>query len=347
MNFRAPLLRAPRDARCSSSRAGRACAWLAAGALAIGALAAAPLAFAQGQWPVKPIKVLVPFPAGGQLDVVVRAIADKLQPVLGQPLVVENRTGADGNIAAEAVAKSAPDGYTWLATSVPFATASSLAKNLRFDPVKDFRPVANLGTSSFVICVPANLPVKTIAEFVAYAKANEGKLSYAGTSRGSVTHLSSEMFMRATGTKMEFIGYAGIPPALTDLIGGRLQFMSVGIVAAMPQIAAGKIRPLAVLDAQRHPQLPDVPSIVEAGYPDVVASTWFGLLVPAQTPPEAVQRINAEAVKIATSPEIAEKFKAMGVNPIAPNTPEQFDAFLKADMAKWQKVIKDANVVVE
>jgi tripartite-type tricarboxylate transporter receptor subunit TctC len=343
MNFRAPSLRAPRRAR----RTGQACAWLAAGVLALGALAAAPLAVAQAAWPVKPIKVLVPFPAGGQLDVVVRAIADKLQPVLGQPIVVENRTGADGNIAAEAVAKSAPDGYTWLATSVPFATASSLAKNLRFDPVRDFRPVANLGTSSFVICVPASLPVKSIAEFVAYAKANEGKLSYAGTSRGSVTHLSSEMFMRATGTKMEFIGYAGIPPALTDLIGGRLQFMSVGIVAAMPQIAAGKIRPLAVLDTQRHPQLPDVPSIVESGYPDVVASTWFGLLVPAQTPPEIVQRINAEAVKIATSAEITDKFKAMGVNPIVPNTPEQFDAFLKGDIERWRKVIKDANVVVE
>jgi tripartite-type tricarboxylate transporter receptor subunit TctC len=343
MNFRAPLLRAPRGAR----RTGQALAWLAAGALALGAMAAAPLALAQGAWPAKPIKVLVPFPAGGQLDVVVRAVADKLQPVLGQPIVVENRTGADGNIAAEAVAKSAPDGYTWLATSVPFATASSLAKNLRFDPVKDFRPVANLGTSSFVLCVPASLPVKSIAEFVAYAKANEGKLSYAGTSRGSVTHLSSEMFMRATGTKMEFIGYAGIPPALTDLIGGRLQFMSVGIVAAMPQIAAGKIRPLAVLDTQRHPQLPEVPSIVEAGYPDVVASTWFGLLVPAQTPPDIVQRINAEAVKIATSAEITDKFKAMGVNPIGPNTPEQFEAFLKGDIERWRKVIKDANVAVE
>lgn len=343
MNSRAPSLRAPRCARL----ARQASAGLAAGALALVALAAAPHAVAQGAWPAKPIKVLVPFPAGGQLDVVVRAVADKLQPVLGQPIVVENRTGADGNIAAEAVAKSAPDGYTWLATSVPFATASSLAKNLRFDPVQDFRPVANLGTSSFVICVPAGLPVKSIAEFVAYAKANAGKLSYAGTSRGSVTHLSSEMFMRATGTKMEFIGYAGIPPALTDLIGGRLQFMSVGIVAAMPQIAAGKIRPLAVLDTQRHPQLPDVPSIVEAGYPDVVASTWFGLLVPAQTPSEIVQRINAEAVKVATSAEITDKFKAMGVNPIAPNTPEQFDAFLKGDIARWRKVIKDANVVVE
>jgi tripartite-type tricarboxylate transporter receptor subunit TctC len=321
-------------------------------ACALGVALSAVVALAQPvhaqAWPNRPIKVLVSFPAGGQLDVVVRTITDKLSPVVGQPIVVENRTGADGNIAAEAVAKSTPDGYTWLATSVPFATGVSLApKSLRFDPVADFRPVANLGTSSFVLCVPASLPVKTVGEFIAYAKANAGKLSYAGTSRGSVTHLSTEMFKRATGAEMEFIGYAGIPPALTDLIGGRLQFMSVGIVAAMPQITAGKIRPLAVLDAERHPLLPDVPSIVEAGYPDVVASTWFGLLVPAQTPREIVQMLNAETMKIVRAPEIVEKFKAMGVNPIAPNTPEQFDAFLKADIARWGKVIREAKVTPE
>ena len=306
------------------------------------------VAQAQVVWPGKPIKVLVPFPAGGQLDVVVRSVTDKLAPVLGQTIVVENRTGADGNIAAEAVARSAPDGSTWLATSVPFATGVSLApKTLRFDPVADFRPVANLGTSSFVLCVPAGLPVKTVAEFIAYAKANPGKISYAGTSRGSVTHLSTEMFKRATGTEMEFIGYAGIPPALTDLIGGRLQFMSLGIVAAMPQITAGKVRPLAVLDAERHPLLPDVPSIAEAGYPDVLASTWFGLLVPAQMPRELVQTLNAEVMKIVRSPEIVDKFKGMGVNPVASNTPEQFEAFLKADIARWGKVIREAKIAAE
>jgi tripartite-type tricarboxylate transporter receptor subunit TctC len=314
------------------------------------AMLAVPAVHAQGQaaWATKPIKVLVPFPAGGQLDIVVRTITDKLAPVLGQPIVVENRTGADGNIAAEAAARSPADGSVWLATSVPFATSISMVpKTLRYDPVADFKPVANLGTSSFVLCVPSTLPVKSVGEFVAYAKANAGKLSYAGTSRGSVTHLSTEMFKRATGVEMEFIGYAGIPPALTDLIGGRLQFMSVGIVAAMPQIAAGKIRPLAVLDAERHPLLPDVPSIVEAGYPDVLASTWFGLLVPAQTPREVVQSINAEAMKIVRMPEIVDKFKGMGVNPIAPNTPEQFEAFLKADIARWRKVIVEAKVAAE
>jgi tripartite-type tricarboxylate transporter receptor subunit TctC len=303
---------------------------------------------AQTAWPSKPIKVIVPFPAGGQLDVVVRSVTDKLSPILGQPIVVENRTGADGNIGAETVARSAPDGYTWLATSVPFATQVSLApKSVRFDPIADFRPVALLGTSSFVLCVPASLPVKSVAEFIAYAKANAGKISYAGTSRGSVTHLSTEMFKRATGTEMEFIGYAGIPPALIDLVGGRLQFMSVGIIAAMPQITAGKLRPLAVLDVERHQLLPDVPSIAEAGFPDLAVSTWFGILGPAQTPPDIAQRMNAEMMKIVRAPEIVDKFKGMGVNPIAANTPEQFDAFLKTDIQRWRKVIKDANIATE
>jgi tripartite-type tricarboxylate transporter receptor subunit TctC len=267
---------------------------------------------------------------------------------LGQPIVIETRTGADGNIGAETVARSAADGYTWLATSVPFATQASLApKTLRYDPVKDFVAVANLGTSSFVLCVPASLPVASVKEFVAYAKAHPGQVSYAGTSRGSVTHLSTEMFKRATGTQMEFIGYAGIPPALTDLIGGRLQFMSVGIIAAMPQIKAGKLRPLAVLDDARHRLLPDVPSIAEAGYPELAVSTWFGLLMPAGTPKDIVAKVNAEVMKIVESREIVDKFVEMGVNPVQPNTPAQFAAFLAADIARWGKVIKDANVVVE
>ena len=330
--------------------ASSSAAFVAAAVMVAGlALTGVDSAHAQGAWPSKPVKVLVPFPAGGQLDLVVRAIADKLAPALGQPIVVENRTGADGNIAAEAVARSGGDGYTWLATSVPFATSVSMAPRggqnaLRYDPVNDFRPVANLGTSSFVLCVPSSLPVKTVAEFVAYAKSNPGKLSYAGTSRGSVTHLSTEMFKSATGTQMEFIGYAGIPPAMTDLLGGRLQFMSVGIVAATPQINAGKLTPLAVLDAERHPLLPNVPSIVEAGYPQVQASTWFGLLVPKDTPRDVVDRINAEVMKIVRTPEIVEKFRAMGVNAAAVNTPEQFDAFLKADIERWRRVIRDAGI---
>jgi len=303
---------------------------------------------AHAAWPDHPIKVLVPFPAGGQLDVVVRTIADKISPALGQPIVVETRTGADGNIAAEAVAKSAPDGYTWLSTSVPFTTQASLqADKLRYDPVKDFAPVANLGTASFVLVVPNQVPVNTLQEFIAYAKARPGQLSYAGTSVGSVTHLSTEMFAREVGIKMEMIPYAGIPAAMSDLISGRTQFMSTGVIAALPQIKGGKLKPLAILAPERHPQLPDVPTIVEAGYPDLIVATWFGLLMPAGTPPDIVQKVNAEIMKALQSEDVLAKYRSMGVDTVKPHPPEAFGKMLSGEIARWGKVIREANVKVQ
>jgi tripartite-type tricarboxylate transporter receptor subunit TctC len=303
---------------------------------------------AHAAWPERPIRVLVPFPAGGQLDVVVRMIADRISPALGQPIVAEVRTGADGNIAAEAVARSAPDGYTWLSTSVPFATQASLQPGkLRYDALRDFEPVANLGTASFVLVVPTSVPVHSLKEFIAYAKARPGELSYAGTSVGSVTHLSTEMFARAVGIRMEMIPYAGIPAAMTDLLTGRTQFMSTGLIAALPQIKAGKLRPLAILAPQRHPQLPDVPTIVEEGYPDLTVATWFGLFVPAHTPADVVQRINAEVMQALRSPEVLEKYRKIGVDPVPAHTPAQFGAFVKGEVDRWGKVIRDANVKVE
>ena len=306
------------------------------------------VATAYAAWPERPIKVLVPFPAGGQLDVVVRMVAEKIGPALGQPIVVEVKTGADGNIAAEAAARSAPDGYTWLSTSVPFATQVSLQPGkLRYDPQRDFVPVANLGTASFVLVVPQSMPVHTLKEFIAYARARPGELSYAGTSVGSVTHLSTEMFDKAVGIRMQMIPYAGIPAAMSDLISGRTQFMSTGVIAALPQIKAGKLRPLAILAPQRHPQLPDVPPIVEEGYPDLVVATWFGLLAPAKTPPEIVQRMNAEIMKALSSQDVLDKLRAIGVEPVAPHPPEAFGALLKREIDRWGAVIREANVKVD
>ena len=305
-------------------------------------------ASAQAPWPSRPIRVVVPFPAGGQLDVVVRMVADKIAPALGQPIVIETHLGADGNIGAEIVAKSAADGYTWLATSVPFATQTSLQpKTLRYDPLRDFAPVANLGTASFVLVVPNTMPVKSLREFIVYAKARPGELSYAGTSVGSVTHLSTEMFARAAGIRMEMIPYAGIPAAMSDLLSGRTQFMSTGVIAALPQIKAGKLRPLAILAAQRHPQLPDVPTIVEEGYPDLTVDTWFGLLVPAGTPPEIVQRINVEIMRALQAPDILAKYRSIGVDPVKPHGPEAYGALLKSEIGRWGTVIREANVKVE
>ena len=317
-------------------------------ALIAGGLLVALASTAAAAWPERPIKVLVPFPAGGQLDLVVRIITEKIAPALGQPIVVEVRTGADGNIAAEAVARSAPDGYTWLTTSVPFTTQVSLQPGkLRYDPVRDFVPVANLGTASFVLVVPASEPVHSLKEFVAYAKARPGQLSYAGTSVGSVTHLSTEMFARATGVKMVMVPYAGIPAAMSDLLSGRTQFMSTGVIAALPQIKSGKLRPLAILAPRRHPQLPDVPTIVEEGHPDLTVDTWFGLLAPAGTPPEIVARVNAEIMRALQTPEILEKYRAIGVDAVKPHSPDAFGTLLKSEISRWGTVIREANVKVE
>jgi tripartite-type tricarboxylate transporter receptor subunit TctC len=321
--------------------------WIAAtlGVLVCIAAASVP---AQQPWPARPIRVIVPFPAGGQLDVVVRTVAERVSPALGQPIIVETHTGADGNIAAELVAKSAPDGYTWLATSVPFATQTSLQpQKLRYDPLRDFTPVANLGTASFVLVVPASVPVKSLKEFIAYAKARPGELSYAGTSVGSVTHLSTEMFAKAAGIRMAMIPYAGIPAAMSDLLSGRTQFMSTGVIAALPQIKAGTLRPLALLAARRHPQLPDVPTIVEEGYPDLTVDTWFGLLMPAGTPAAIVQQANGEIMRALQAPEILDKYRTIGVDPVAAHRPEAFGALLKGEIARWGAVIRDANVKTE
>jgi tripartite-type tricarboxylate transporter receptor subunit TctC len=314
----------------------------------VGMLAVVMLAPAQAAWPERPIKVIEPFPAGGQLDVVVRLMAEKISPALGVPIVVEVHTGADGNIGAELAARSAPDGYTWFATSVPFTTQAALQPGkLRYDPLRDFMPVANLGTASFVLVVPNSVPVSTLKEFIAYAKARPGELSYAGTSVGSVTHLSTEMFARAVGIRIEMIPYAGIPAAMSDLLAGRTQFMSTGVVAALPQIKAGKLKPLAILAPARHPQLPDVPTIVEEGYPDLTVATWFGLLVPAKTPAEVVQRINAEIMKAMRDPDVLARYRTMGVDPVAPHPPEAFGNLLQSETDRWGKVIRDAHVKVQ
>ena len=303
---------------------------------------------AHAAWPERPIKVIVPFPAGGQLDVVVRLIADRISPALGQPIVVEVHTGADGNIGAELAARSAPDGYTWFATSVPFTTQAALQPGkLRYDALRDFAPVANLGTASFVLVVPPTVPVSTLKEFIAYAKAHPGELSYAGTSVGSVTHLSTEMFARAVGIRMEMIPYAGIPAAMSDLLAGRTQFMSTGLIAALPLIKAGKLKPLAILAPQRQPQLPDVPTIVEEGYPDLTVATWFGLLMPAKTPPEIVGRVNTEIMKAMRDPDVLARYRTMGVDPVAPHTPDAFGKLLRSEVDRWGKVIRDAHVAVQ
>jgi tripartite-type tricarboxylate transporter receptor subunit TctC len=319
--------------------------WKAA-AFAIAALVAGG---AQAQnWPVKPIRWIVPFPAGGQLDVVARIVAERLTPALGQPIVVEAKPGADGNIGTEQVAKAAPDGYTWLAASPPTTIQPSVRPTtLRYDPLNDFEPVALIGTSPFLFVVPASLPVGNLQEFVAYAKARPGELSYAGSARGTVVHLATELFMHDAGIKMEMIGYQGQPSAIADLITGRVHFMTLGLILAEPQLKAGKLKALAVLDGKRHPHLPDVPTVVEMKRPELVMLTWFGLAMPAKTPKAIVDRVNAEVMKILAAPDVVAKLESMGVNPAKPNGPDEFGTFMKEDVARWKSVVRQTNIEVD
>jgi tripartite-type tricarboxylate transporter receptor subunit TctC len=314
--------------------------------LATALLAIVPFAAtAQPAWPARPIRIIVPFPAGGQLDIVARLMADRLAPALGQPVIVEVKPGADGNIGTELAAKSAPDGYTWLAVSPPTTIQPSVRpKTLKYDPLRDLEPVAFLGTSPFLFVVPASLPVNTLAEFVAYAKTQPGKLSYAGSSRGTVVHLATELFMHNAGISMEMINYPGQPNALIDLMAGRVQFMTLGLVLAEPQIKAGKLKALAILDQRRHPHLPDVPTVQERGQPELTMTTWFGLAMPSQVPPAIVERVNAEAMKILQSPEIVQKLQDIGIDAAKPNTASDFKRFMREDVARWKKVVTDAAV---
>jgi tripartite-type tricarboxylate transporter receptor subunit TctC len=315
-------------------------------ACALGVCAAA--VQAQPAWPAKPIRFVVPFPAGGQLDVVARLIADRVGPVLGQPIVVEAKPGADGNIGTELVAKAAPDGYTWLAASPPTTIQPSVRPTtLGYDPLRDFEPVAFIGTSPFLFVVPASLPVDSLAGFVSYAKARPGQLSYAGSARGTVVHLATEILKHDAGIAMEMIGYKGQPSAIPDLVTGRVQFMTLGLILAEPHVKDGKLKALAILERERHPHLPNVPTVVELGHPDLVMSTWFGLAMPRGTPAAIVERVNAEVMKVLRAPDVVAKLQAMGIDPARPNTPADFAKFMQEDVARWKKVVREANIALD
>ena len=325
----------------------RGLSWRVAIACAIASLVPGSVG-AEPAWPTKPIHFVVPFPAGGQLDVVSRLIADRLAPALGQPVIVEVKPGADGNIGTEFVARSAKDGYTWLAASPPTTIQPSVRpRSLKYDPLRDFDAVAFIGTSPFVFVVPASLPVDSLKDFIAYAKTKRGELSYAGSARGTVVHLSTELLKHEAGIEMEMIGYQGQPSAIADLLTGRVQFMTLGLILAEPHIKAGKLKALAVLDATRHSHLPDVPTVAELGHPSLVMSTWFGIAMPRDTPNAIVTRVNTEAMKVLAMPDVVEKLGTMGIDPAKPNSPADFARFMSDDVARWKKVVGDAHIELD
>ncbi|HET9045365.1 MAG TPA: tripartite tricarboxylate transporter substrate binding protein [Casimicrobiaceae bacterium] len=306
-----------------------------------------PVALAQSAYPTKPVRIVVPFPAGGTTDILARAAAQKLSETWGQQAIVDNRPGAGGNIGAELVAKSAPDGYTLLMGTVgTHAINASLYPKMPYDHVKDFVPVILVAGVPNVLVVNPELPVRSVQELMAYAKANPGKLNFASSGSGTSIHLSGELFKVMTGAQMTHVPYKGSAPALTDLIGGQVQLMFDNLPSSLAFIKAGKLRALAVTSAQRSPALPDVPTVAESGVPGFEASSWFGLLAPAGTPPTIVAKINTDTQKWLASPDAKEKLAAQGAN-VAGGSPDDFAKHIQSETAKWARVVKESGAKVE
>lgn len=315
---------------------------------AIASLGLLPAAiFAQG-YPMKPVTMIVPYPPGGATDIIGRVIAQGLSERLGQQVVIDNRSGAGGNIGAEAAARAKPDGYTLLmgAMTSHSINATLQKESNRFDLLKDFAPVSVVATVPLVLVVNPSVPAKTLPEFIALAKAKSGELTLASSGNGSPQHLALEKFKLLTGTKIVHVPYKGSGPALTDLVGGQITGMIETVPAAINFVKAGKLVPIMVTTAKRIEQLPDVPTAKEAGLADFEVSSMFGIAVPAGTPRPVIDRLNAELVKVVETPAVKAKLLEQGA--YAEHTkPEQAATRLTEEVAKWAKVIKDANVKVE
>jgi tripartite-type tricarboxylate transporter receptor subunit TctC len=309
-------------------------------------------AFAQPAWPTKPVKIVVPFAPGGTTDILARAMAPELSRAFGQPFIVENRAGAGGNVGAEAVAKSPADGYTLLMGTVgTHGINKALYAKLPYDPQKDFAPITLVAGVPNVMVMNAErakaLGINTVADFIKYAKANPGKLSMASSGNGTSIHLAGELFKSRTGIFMTHIPYRGSGPALLDLMGGSTDVMFDNLPSALPQIKAGKLKAFAVTSAERSAAVPDLPTIAEAaGLKGFEASSWFGLLAPAGTPPDIVNRIQQETAKALASPAVKEKLLAQGAIP-GGNMPQDFAKMIDAEHIKWAAVVKASGAKVD
>ena len=313
--------------------------------LSILALIFAATASAQS-FPTKPIKIVVPFPAGGTVDFFARVISTKLSEALGQSVLVENRAGAGGNIAAEAVAKAAPDGYTLLMGSEIIAINTSLYSKIGYDPVKDLAPITLVGTVPNILIVHPGLPVNSVNDLIALAKKTPGKISFASTGQGTSTHLSSELFKLMANVDMLHIPYKGGPPAIADLISGQVNMMFINMPTGITHVRSGKAKIIAVSSIKRVPQLPDVPTVDQAGVKGFETSAWSGLYAPAGTPADIINRLNVEVVKILKQPSVREQLMAQGAEPVG-DTPEEFSRFTLAEISKWAKIIKISGAKVD
>jgi tripartite-type tricarboxylate transporter receptor subunit TctC len=296
-------------------------------------------------WPNRVVRIICPVAAGGAIDAVTRLVAGRLSEIWRQQVVVENRTGGSNNIAAEAVARSEPDGYTIFSATASLAMAGLLFPSLNYDPIADFAPVSLIGTYPNIMVVPNSSPAHSVKEFIAYAKANRGKITYASGGHGSSLHLAGELFKRMTGIEMTHIPYRGAAPAFNDLIPGRVDVMFNLISSSLPLVRSGQIRGLAVATLQRVAVAPDLPTIAESGVPGFDVSSWIGLFVPAKTPLQIVNKLNRDTVAAISDPASRRKLEEMGVV-VAASTPAGLAELVKAEMVKWEPVIREAGISI-
>ena len=301
---------------------------------------------AQG-YPSKPIRFVVPYPAGGPLDTVARLLGAKVSESVKQPVVVDNKPGAGGNIGADIVAKSPADGYTILMGAVAtHAINPTLYKAIPYDPIKDFAPITQVASTPNVLVINPSVPVATVREFITYAKANPGKLNFGSGSTGSAGHLAGELFKSMAGVDMAHVPYKGAAPAMQDLVGGQIQAMFDNLASSLAQVKAGKIKALAVTTSKRSQFAPDLPTVAESGLPGFDISTWFGIFAPAGTPKEALDRLHAEFTKALAAPDVREKMVNLGAEPVG-SKPEEFAAYIKAESEKYSRVIKASGARVD
>jgi tripartite-type tricarboxylate transporter receptor subunit TctC len=301
---------------------------------------------AAAAYPDRAIRIVLGFPAGGGADVVLRAITPGLAEELGQPVYVDYRPGAGGNLAMDMVVKAAPDGYTLLMAAPGLATNASLYRNLPFDPARDFRAIGMVSSVPNVLVVHPSVPARSVADLIAYAKAHPGELNYASSGVGTSLHLAAALFEHDAGVHITHVPYRGGPGALNDVIGGRVQLMFSVLALAVPQIKAGKLRALAVTGATRSPTLPGVPTMMEAGVQGYTAATWNGLVAPADTPPPIIDQINAALQRVLDRPEVRKTFAGMGQD-VVKDTPAEFERMLKRETAKWERVVREAGITAD